>query len=108
MLTRLASRLADRSMIVMLCAAALCAASCKKADKPPGGGGSSGDGTASGGSGGATGGGGGNKLVVGVMSDMSGLYADLAGPGSVVAAQMAVDEVGGKVGDMPIEIVSGD
>jgi branched-chain amino acid transport system substrate-binding protein len=109
MLTRLASRIADRSMIVLLCAAALCAAGCKKADKPAGGGGSSGDGTASGGGGGATGGGGGgNKLVVGVMSDMSGLYADLAGPGSVVAAQMAADEVGGKVGDLPIEIVSGD
>jgi branched-chain amino acid transport system substrate-binding protein len=109
MLTRLASRIADRSMIAMVCAAALCAAGCKKADKPAGGGGSSGDGTASG-SGGATGSGGGgsNKLVIGVMSDMSGLYADLAGPGSVVAAQMAVDEVGGKVGDLPIEIVSGD
>ncbi|HET9619937.1 MAG TPA: ABC transporter substrate-binding protein, partial [Kofleriaceae bacterium] len=41
-------------------------------------------------------------------TDMSGLYSDLAGKGSVVAAQLAVDEVGGKVGDMPIEIVSGD
>jgi branched-chain amino acid transport system substrate-binding protein len=108
MLTRLASRIADRSMIVLLCAAALCAAGCKKADKPAGGGGSSGDGTASGGGGATGGGGGGNKLVVGVMSDMSGLYADLAGPGSVVAAQMAAEEVGGKVGDLPIEIVSGD
>jgi branched-chain amino acid transport system substrate-binding protein len=110
MLTRLARRIADRSMLVMVCAAALCAASCKKADKPEGGGGSSGSGSASGGGSGATGGGGGggNKLVIGVMSDMSGLYADLAGPGSVVAAQMAVDEVGGKVGDLPIEIISGD
>jgi branched-chain amino acid transport system substrate-binding protein len=39
---------------------------------------------------------------------MSGLYKDLGGPGSVIAAQMAVDEVGGKVAGMPIEIVSGD
>ncbi|HEX3480961.1 MAG TPA: ABC transporter substrate-binding protein [Kofleriaceae bacterium] len=98
-------------MIVTLCAAALCAAACKKADNAAGGGSA-----ASGGSTGATaaggGGGGGvggeNKLVIGVLSDMSGLYADLAGPGSVVAAQMAVDEVGGKVAGMPIEIVSAD
>ena len=29
-------------------------------------------------------------VKIGVMSDMSGLYADLGGPGSVVAAKMAV------------------
>jgi branched-chain amino acid transport system substrate-binding protein len=39
---------------------------------------------------------------------MSGLYADLAGKGSVLAAQMAVDDAGGNVGGMPIEIVSAD
>jgi branched-chain amino acid transport system substrate-binding protein len=103
MLTRLARRIADRSMIIMA-AAALCAAGCKKADKPAGGGsGSSGSSASGGGTGG-----GGNKIVIGVMSDMSGLYADLAGPGSVVAAQMAVDEMGGSVAGIPIEIVSGD
>src|SRR5215470_16106423 len=103
MLTRLARRIADRSMIVMA-AATLCAAGCKKAEPPGGGSGSTGSSGSS-----ATGGtGGGNKIVIGVMSDMSGLYADLAGPGSVVAAQMADDEMGGKVGDMPIEIISGD
>ena len=109
MLRDLARRIADRSMIVTLCAAALCAAACKKADKPAGGGGaasgsSAGDTSASGG--GATGGG--DKLVIGVLSDMSGLYADLAGPGSVVAAQMAVEAVGGKVAGMTVEVVSGD
>ena len=50
----------------------------------------------------------GKKVVIGVLTDMSGLYADLAGKGSVIAAQMAVDEVGGKVGGTPIEIISGD
>src|SRR5690349_13995734 len=50
----------------------------------------------------------GSKVVIGVLTDMSGLYADLAGKGSVIAAQMAVDEVGGKVGGTPIEIISGD
>src|SRR5262245_21791201 len=104
MLTRLARRIADRSMIVMA-AATLCAAGCKKADKPAGGSGSTGS-SGSSATGGSTGGG--NKIVIGVMSDMSGLYAELAGPGSVVAAQMAVDEMGGKVGDLPIEIISGD
>jgi branched-chain amino acid transport system substrate-binding protein len=107
MLTRLARRIADRSMIVMA-AAALCAAGCKKADKPgEGGSGSTGGSSGSSATGGGTGGAS-NKIVIGVMSDMSGLYADLAGPGSVVAAQMAVDEMGGSVAGIPIEIVSGD
>ncbi|HMG20266.1 MAG TPA: ABC transporter substrate-binding protein [Kofleriaceae bacterium] len=88
-----------------LCAAALGAAACKKTE--PGTGSGSGSSGSGGGSTGA-GGGGGNKIVIGVMSDMSGLYADLAGPGSVVAAQMAADEVGGSVAGIPIEIVSAD
>src|SRR5262249_57023740 len=67
MLTRLARRIADRSMIVM-CAAALCAAGCKKADKPGGGG--SGSSAGSRGSSGDTGGGG-DKNAVRVVSDSS-------------------------------------
>ena len=31
-------------------------------------------------------------VKIGVLNDMSGLYADLAGPGSVVAARMAVED----------------
>ena len=31
-------------------------------------------------------------VKIGVLNDMSGLYADLAGPGSVVAAKMAVED----------------
>ena len=47
-------------------------------------------------------------IRIGVLTDMSGLYADLAGPGSVTAAKMAVEDMGGKIGDMPVEVVVGD
>jgi len=50
----------------------------------------------------------GNAIRIGVLTDTSGLYADLAGQGSVVAAKMAVEEVGGKVGDVPVEVVFAD
>lgn len=49
-----------------------------------------------------------NVVKIGVLVDMSGLYADLAGPGSVVAAQMAVDDFGGTVLGKPIVVVSAD
>jgi branched-chain amino acid transport system substrate-binding protein len=39
---------------------------------------------------------------------MSGLYADIAGPGSVEAAKMAVQDFGGKVLGKPIEVLSAD
>jgi branched-chain amino acid transport system substrate-binding protein len=47
-------------------------------------------------------------LKLGVLTDMSSLYADNGGPGSVVAAQMAVDDYGGSVLGRKIEIISGD
>ena len=47
-------------------------------------------------------------VKIGVLVDMSGLYADLAGPGSVVAAQMAVDDFGGTVLGKPIIVISAD
>jgi branched-chain amino acid transport system substrate-binding protein len=47
-------------------------------------------------------------VKIGVLSDMSSLYTDLSGQGSVVAAQMAVEDFGGKLGESPIEIVSAD
>jgi branched-chain amino acid transport system substrate-binding protein len=96
---------ARRSVALTLCAAALSAAGCKKKEatgEQPAGSGSA----AAAGSAAATPAGG--KLVIGVLTDMSGLYADLAGQGSVVAAQMAVDEMGGTVGGMAIEVVSAD
>lgn len=47
-------------------------------------------------------------VKIGVLNDMSGTYSDLAGPGSVVAAKMAVEDFGGKVMGMPIEVISAD
>ena len=45
---------------------------------------------------------------IGVLTDMSGVYSDLAGPGSVTAAQMAVEDFGGKVLGMPVDVISAD
>ncbi len=47
-------------------------------------------------------------LKIGVLSDMSGVVADVGGAGSVVAAQIAVEEFGGQVLGRRIEIVSAD
>jgi branched-chain amino acid transport system substrate-binding protein len=44
----------------------------------------------------------------GVMTDMSGPYADNNGIGSVFAAEMAVEDFGGKVLGAPIEVISAD
>ena len=45
---------------------------------------------------------------IGVLNDQSGLYADLGGPGAVVAARMAVEDAGGTVLGKPVEIVFAD
>lgn len=47
-------------------------------------------------------------MRIGVLNDMSGPYADYQGPGSVVAAQMAVEDYGAKVAGRKIEVISGD
>ena len=47
-------------------------------------------------------------LRIGVLNDQSGIYADLSGQGSVIAARMAVEDFGGKVLDRPIEIIFAD
>jgi branched-chain amino acid transport system substrate-binding protein len=47
-------------------------------------------------------------VKVGILTDMTGAYSDLAGPGSLVAAQMAAEDFGGKVLGKPIVIVSAD
>lgn len=47
-------------------------------------------------------------LKIGVLTDMSGAYADFSGKGSVLATSMAVEDFGGKVLGKPIEIVSAD
>jgi len=50
----------------------------------------------------------GKPIKIGVLSDMSSLYADIGGAGSVAAAQMAVKDFGGSVNGVPIQIVSAD
>ena len=47
-------------------------------------------------------------LKIGVLTDMSGLYADFGGPGAVLAAKMAVEDFGGKMFGKTIEVVSAD
>jgi branched-chain amino acid transport system substrate-binding protein len=50
-----------------------------------------------------------DKVVkIGALSDQSGLYADLGGPGSTLAAQMATEDSGLKAKGWTIDIVSGD
>jgi branched-chain amino acid transport system substrate-binding protein len=49
-----------------------------------------------------------NVLRVGIITDMSGQYSDGNGSGSVIAAQMAAEEIGGSVAGRKIEIISGD
>ncbi len=47
-------------------------------------------------------------IKIGVLTDMSGAYADAAGQGSVVAAELAVEDFGGKPFGRPVELVSAD
>ncbi|MBR0938515.1 ABC transporter substrate-binding protein [Bradyrhizobium jicamae] len=45
---------------------------------------------------------------IGILNDQSGVYADLGGQGSVVAARMAVEDAGGSVLGKPVEVVFAD
>jgi branched-chain amino acid transport system substrate-binding protein len=47
-------------------------------------------------------------IKIGIMNDQSGTYADLAGPGSVVAARMAVEDFGAAKKNMKVEVVVAD
>ncbi|MFZ0840044.1 MAG: ABC transporter substrate-binding protein, partial [Xanthobacteraceae bacterium] len=49
-----------------------------------------------------------DKIVIGVMGDQGGVVADVGGPGSIIAARMAVEDVGGRVGRVPIEVITAD
>ena len=49
-----------------------------------------------------------DTLKIGVLTDMSGPYADVVGEGTVVATKLAVEDMGGKVLGMPIEVISAD
>ena len=47
-------------------------------------------------------------VKIGVLNDMSSLYADIGGPGSVTAARMAVEDFGAAKKGLKVEIVSAD
>jgi Periplasmic binding protein len=47
-------------------------------------------------------------VKIGVLTDMAGIFSGFGGPGSVVAATMAVEDFGGRVLGKQIEIVSAD
>ena len=50
----------------------------------------------------------GNVIKIGVLTDMSSIYADIGGAGSVEAARMAIADFGGTVNGEKIELVSAD
>jgi branched-chain amino acid transport system substrate-binding protein len=49
-----------------------------------------------------------DKVKIGLITDMSSLYADVEGKNGAVAIQMAIDDFGGKVLGKPIELISAD
>ena len=50
----------------------------------------------------------GNPVRIGILEDMSGVFSDLGGPGTLVAARMAAEDFGGTVLGRPIEVLGGD
>ncbi|MGV7241124.1 ABC transporter substrate-binding protein [Caballeronia sp. M23-90] len=49
-----------------------------------------------------------DKVVIGFITDMSGLYADKEGKNGALAIRMAIDDFGGKVNGSPIELLTAD
>ncbi|RJG04407.1 ABC transporter substrate-binding protein [Noviherbaspirillum sedimenti] len=49
-----------------------------------------------------------DTVNIGVITDLSGLYSQLGGKGSIIAAQMAVEDFGGKVLGKPIKLLTFD
>ncbi len=47
-------------------------------------------------------------VKIGILNDMSGVYADTAGQGSVVAAELAIEDFGDTLLGKPIELISAD
>src|SRR5215475_10491274 len=50
----------------------------------------------------------GDVIKIGVMNDQTGPYSDNCGPGSVVAARLAISDFGGAVNGKKIELVVAD
>ncbi len=50
----------------------------------------------------------GDTIRIGIITDMSSLYADIDGPGGVEAIRMAIADAGGAIGGKKIEVVFAD
>lgn len=50
----------------------------------------------------------GDIVKIGILTDLSGVYSDGSGKGNIYAAQLAIDDFGGKVLGKKIELVSAD
>ncbi len=50
----------------------------------------------------------GDVVKIGVLTDMSSVFSDVTGAGSVEAAKMAIEKLGGKIAGKPIELVFAD
>ena len=50
----------------------------------------------------------GEVVKLGVLTDLAGVTADITGKGSVAAAEMAVEEIGGTVLGKPVQVISAD
>ncbi len=48
------------------------------------------------------------RVRIGVLNDQSGVFSTYQGIGSVIAAQMAVEDYGGKAAGKPVEIITAD
>ncbi|MCP5268654.1 MAG: ABC transporter substrate-binding protein [Zoogloeaceae bacterium] len=49
-----------------------------------------------------------NEIRVGLLVDMNSIYAHITGRGSVVAAEMAIEDAGGKINGKPIRLMHED
>ena len=49
-----------------------------------------------------------SPIRIGVLTDMTGVFSDISGPGAVTAVKMAVDDFGGKALGRPIEVLIAD
>ena len=49
-----------------------------------------------------------DTVKIGVLTDLAGVTADITGKGSVLAAEMAVREIGGTILGKPVQIISAD
>src|SRR5947207_2844848 len=49
-----------------------------------------------------------DRVRIGVLNDQSGVFATYQGIGSVIAAQMAVEDYGGKAAGKSVEVISAD